>query len=89
MSEFEILTLILSVLAVLIIPLLILVVRSAVRWGHMEDKMSGLADDIRALVVDKDRTHDLIYQQMREDRMATNKRLTWLEQNLWGRRRDS
>lgn len=85
MSDYELLSTVLGVLAVLIVPLLVLVVRSAVRWGHIEDRLANLADDMRALVIDKDKTHDMMFQQMREDRQATNRRLSWLEQNLWKR----
>jgi hypothetical protein len=50
-------------------------------------QLKNIVEDIRALVADKDRTHTEILEQMREDRKATDRRLRWLELNVWSRRR--
>jgi K+ transporter len=40
---------------------------------------------LERIVAREDQTHKEIVEQMREDRRATNERLTWLERNLWSR----
>lgn len=60
-----------------------LLVRIAIKWTRNEEKIATVAESITELVRDKDKTHQDIVNQMREDRNATNERLTWLERNLW------
>lgn len=86
MTHYEWITLILTILSVLLIPCLILLVRATVKWTRVEDRLNMVADDLKELVHDKDKVHQEIIAQMREDRNATNRRLRWLEENLWKKR---
>ena len=52
------------------------VVRLSMRWASIQS-------DLSHLVADKDRVHAEMLAQMREDRSVTDKRLRWLEENLW------
>jgi hypothetical protein len=53
-----------------------LVVRGAMRWARVEDRIDHLAADFTEIV-----------GQMRDDRQATNERLTYLERSVWPRNR--
>ena len=75
--------LIISVLSVLVIPLIILLWKIAVGITTSRDKIDNIEADLKALVNDKDRAHKEITDQMREDRLAANQRLRWLEEHLW------
>lgn len=66
-------------------PTLVLMFRAAMKWTRVEDQLNNVADDLKALIVDKDKTHAEMLQQMREDRNATNRRLRWLEENVWNK----
>lgn len=85
MTEFEWITVLLSVLAVLVLPTLALLVRMTVRWTRTEDQLQALISDVTELVESKDRVHSAMYKTMREDRAAADRRLRWLEENLWNR----
>lgn len=87
MNTFQYLEIILTILAVLVLPALGLMIRSAIHAARVEEKLDGAINDLKELVQSKDEVHKEIYAQMREDRQSTNKRLTWLEQNLWRRDR--
>lgn len=76
MTEFEWVTTVLTVLAVLALPALALVVRLTVRLTVMTDKITALAQG-------EEQAHSEMYRTMREDRAATDRRLRWLEENLW------
>lgn len=76
MTGFEWTSVMLSVLALLVLPALALTVRQAVRWARTEDKLTGLVEDVKQLAEDS-----------REGRIAVDRRLRWLEENLWQRRR--
>lgn len=82
-TRFEFLSLLLSIIVLLIIPLIITMIRGIVKWTRTEDKLNTLMRDVSQLVEDKDKTHTEILAQMREDRNATNRRLRWLEENVW------
>lgn len=77
--------LILTVIAVIMIPLLAFMVRATARWARAEERLTRVAGDLEAIVRDKDRAHQELYTAMREDRAATDKRLRWLEEHLWNR----
>lgn len=81
-----ILALAVSFMGIIVIPTLILVVRAAIRWKGVEDRMNSVANDLGDIVRDKDRIHAEMIAQMREDRKATDRRLRWLEENLWSGR---
>lgn len=83
MTEYEILSLALGLLSVILLPLVYAALRGLVKWTQVEDKLDGIADKMIELVADKDRVHQEISRQMHEDRKATNERLQWLERNLW------
>lgn len=72
-----------SFLGVVLIPLVILLWRVAVSITKNQDKLFSLEQDMHDLVADKDKVHSRLYEQMREDRNATNQRLRWLEENVW------
>lgn len=73
----------LTVIGVLLIPVIVVLVRGAIKWTRVEDKLDRAVGDLHALVADKDRVHAEMISQMREDRAATNTRLRWLEEHLW------
>ena len=60
-------------------------VRVIVKWTRIEDKLTTVSEDLQDLVKDKDKVHKEMLDQMREDRNATNKRLTYLERSVWPR----
>lgn len=62
---------------------LALLVRTVMRWQRIEDRLADLTEDMTKLVQDKDQTHREMLGQMREDRNATNERLTYLERSAW------
>jgi hypothetical protein len=72
-----------SILSVILIPLIIMLWRIASGITHTRDQINGIEKDLKDLVEDKEKSHNEIYIQMREDRNATNLRLRWLEENLW------
>lgn len=78
---------ILSVIAVLMIPLIRLIWGAGRKQQQIEDKQVELIKNMEKLIADKDAVHREIIQTIREDREATNKRLRWLEENLWNTRR--
>lgn len=83
MTKFEVLSLLMSIVAVLLIPMLVVAYRGIVKWTRTEERLEQIARDIAKLVVDKDKTHLDMLGQMKDDRNATNRRLEWLERNLW------
>lgn len=85
----QLLALILSALAVVFIPLLIALIRGIVKWTRVEDKLDELVKDMAQLIKDKDATHEAMLKQMTDDRRATDRRLRWLEENLWKGRRNA
>ena len=85
MKPYEIVTLVLSVVVSLLIPLVVFLVRGAVKWTRVESKIDNAISQLGSIVADKDRVHNEIYTQMREDRAATDRRLRWLEEHLWNK----
>lgn len=83
MKMTTLLSIIISIVGVIVIPTVILAFRAAVRWKGIEDKLGQVVNDMREIVEDKNRVHSELVIQMREDRDATNRRLRWLEENLW------
>lgn len=74
---------ILGVLSILLIPLVGLIWRGAVKWTRVETKLDTVVEDMKEIVRDKDAVHREINNTMREDRAATDRRLRWLEEHLW------
>lgn len=85
----QLLALMISALAVIFIPLLIALIRGIVKWTRVEDKLDELVKDMSQLIKDKDATHEAMLKQMTDDRRATDRRLRWLEENLWKGRRNA
>lgn len=75
--------LVLAVMSVIIIPLVALMIRLIIRWSKMESALSSLTKDVSDLVRNKEATHTAMLDTMREDRKATDRRLRWLEENVW------
>jgi len=86
MQEYQVLSIILAVIVGILIPLLVFIVRGAIKWTRVEEKMDHVIKNLAHIVEDKDRVHNEIYTQMREDRAATDRRLRWLEENLWNKK---
>lgn len=90
MSGYQIfVTIALSTLGVLILPALGFLIRITVKWTRVEDKLDHVVSDMRQLVQDKDKVHLEITKQMTDDRKATDRRLRWLEENIWNRGKPS
>lgn len=86
----------LAVFTAIIVPAMILAIRSAIKWARLESKVEEVIKDVRELVDNKDKTHKEIIESMERsysslinqisfDRDATNKRLRYLEENYWGK----
>ena len=80
----------LSAIAVLMIPLIRLIYVAGKNQQRIEDKQVSLVESMekqnsgmQKLIADKDMVHREIMQTIREDRAATDKRLRWLEENVW------
>ena len=76
---------ILGIISVMLVPLIVFIWRGAVKWTRVEDKLDGVIRNVADLVRNEDKIHQTMIDQMKEDRRATNERLTWLERNLWNR----
>ena len=85
MKPNEVVTFVLSIITTLLIPLVIFLVRGAIKWTRVEAKIDHAINELSNIVADKDKVHTEIYMQMREDRAATDRRLRWLEEYLWKR----
>lgn len=77
------LTISLSILSVVLIPLLVVLVRVVQKATRLEVKQEQIADSLVSLVRDKDKVHAAILDQMKEDRRVANARLRWLEEYIW------
>lgn len=85
MSPIQIITAVLAGLTGILIPLIVFLLRGAIKWTRVEDKLDHAVKELTSIAADKDRVHNEIFAQMREDRAATDKRLRWLEEYLWKR----
>jgi hypothetical protein len=72
LTEYEFLTLLVSLIALLLIPTIGLLLRLVVKWTRTEYRIESLAEDMKELM-----------RQAGDDRKATDHRLRWLEENLW------
>lgn len=66
------LSLALGVVTAIVVPLLIWAMRNVARSQRVEDKLLGLAEDIRDVVTD-----------IKDFKKLMDRRVTWLEQNIW------
>lgn len=85
MTHFEWTSLALTVIAIILIPAVVIMIRGAIKWTRTEDRLGELVRDVRELVESKDRVHTEMYAQMREDRAATDRRLRYLEEWFMGK----
>lgn len=85
MNASEIASVALGIIAVLMIPGVVALIRGAIKWTRVELRLEQLVMRVEQLVHDKDETHQEMVRQMSKDREATNKRLVWLERYVWGR----
>lgn len=76
-------TVVLTVVSVIVIPGVVLLIRLAVKWTTLESKLAGLVDDVKQIIIDKDKVHLMIMEEIKADRAASDRRLRWLEQHLW------
>ena len=86
MSRSELAGLIISATGVLLIPAIVLLVRLTIKWTKVELSLEDLVGDVKKLVEDKDRAHMELYNIMKEDRNNADRRLRWLEENIWKKR---
>lgn len=97
MSTYEYISIFVALLGVFLIPASVLLYRAIVKWTRTESRLDHIAETLDRLMRDKDETHRqivkqmaenmaAIQQQMKDDRQATNDRLTWLEHNLWNKK---
>lgn len=78
MKEFDWIMVILSTMSVIGIPILIFLIRGAIKWTKVEMKLEQL-------IRQESEVHNEMFRTMREDRKATDERLRWLEVNVWMR----
>lgn len=83
MTTFEWAVITLGITTGLLIPTLIFLIRGAIKWTRVEDRLTEIAKDLNEIVADKDKVHTEMLTQMREDRAATDRRLRWLEETRW------
>lgn len=83
------LTLILSFISVIGAPSLIFSLRVMAKWTRVESRLEEMVRNTQRLVEDKDRAHQVIQTQIHDDRAATDRRLRWLEERLWGREKNT
>lgn len=86
-TPFEYFSVAIAIVTVLLIPLVVLLIRGAVKWTRVEGKLDGAIVKLGEIVQSKDRDHAELAAQMREDRKATDERLRRLEDHVWPRRR--
>lgn len=82
-GQLQIIAVILSAMGIIFIPVVIMLYRGIVKWTRTEDKLDELVSDMKQLILDKDKTHSDMLKQMTDDRRATDRRLRWLEENIW------
>ena len=75
--------LIVSILAVIVIPFMIALIRITIKWTRIEERLNELTADMKELVENKDIVHSDIINTMSNDREATNRRLRWVEEHIW------
>jgi hypothetical protein len=85
-TRFELLTLIITIIGIVLIPTAVMVIRLVVRWTIVESRLNEITRGVKYIVEEKDKAHHELYETMRQDRDATDRRLRWLEENLWDTR---
>jgi hypothetical protein len=80
MTQYDIITILLSVTTVILVPTLTILIRGTAKWVRIESKVDYLAENLRAIVHDDTKIHTELAEQMREDRRVNNQRLRYLEE---------
>ena len=80
------LALILSFIAGIGLPTLAFCFRIMKKWTKIEMQMEQVVKDMGEIVEAKDRVHAEMIGTMRDDRRTNDRRLRWLEENLWGKK---
>lgn len=73
----------LTFIGVILVPLFVLLFRLTISGTRLTDRVGSIENDLKDLVDNKEKVHAAILEQMKDDRRATDRRLRWLEQNLW------
>lgn len=63
----------LTVFTAILVPTLILMIRGAVKWTKVEDKLGQVADKIGDLVKDKDKTHSDLLAAINDKQAGNDK----------------
>jgi hypothetical protein len=71
-----ILTLMISIIGIIIIPMFGLVIRLIIKWTKLEEQSARMTQEITDM-------HAELLAVIKEDRDNTNLRLRWLEEHLW------
>jgi hypothetical protein len=71
------------------IPILGFLITISVQWGGLRSDLRSINKDLIEIVKDKDDMQHSILDQMKVDREATDRRLRWLEENVWRNRGSS
>jgi hypothetical protein len=85
-TRFSIITTLLVFVASTVIGLMTYIVKGATRMTRTEAKLSELVDDIKEMIVAKEKDHDRLGQALKHIYESTDKRLRFLEENFWKRR---
>lgn len=85
LSAYEVASLALAILTVVLIPLMAILIRLVIRGTRFEAKLDHSIAQLNKHITDSDKVHAELAATAREDRRASNERLTWLERNLWRR----
>lgn len=81
--SYQVLSIVVTVVVFMVIPLVGTIIRNAMRWQKIESKVDEIVNDLKSIVSDKDKVHTEMLAQIRDDRKATDRRLRWLEEHLW------
>lgn len=68
------------------IPILGFLITISVQWGGLRSELKSINKELIDIVKDKDDMQHSILDQMKVDRDATDRRLRWLEENVWRNR---
>ena len=73
----------LGVVSIILLPFLIMLFRLTIQGTKLVDRVGNIEADLKDSIQNQTRSSEAIYSQMRDDRLANNQRLRWLEENLW------
>lgn len=70
-------------IVVVLLAILGVLFRATTRWTKLETSVRHMEQSATDSQTQNRQVHIEIYQQMREDRAATDRRLRWLEEHIW------